>query len=80
MTHIDIQNEQGRYQIRVQGRIDARWADWLENLTITFEIGNDGAEITTLEGQLADQAALHGLLMKLRDLGLTLLSVDRVKA
>ena len=62
-------------EIRVQGHLDARWRDWFMGLTIMHE--EDGA--TRLTGQIPDQSALYGLLRKVRDLGLPLLSVNRVK-
>jgi hypothetical protein len=62
------------YEIRVAGHLSPQWADWFEGLTITLE--EDGN--TLLAGPVADQAALHGLLKKVRDLGLSLLSVNRV--
>jgi hypothetical protein len=62
------------HEIRVQGRLDDRWVDWLEGLALTRE--NDGT--TTLTGPLADQAALHGVLNTIRDLNLPIISVRRV--
>ena len=62
------------YQIRVQGRLDRRWSDWFDGFTITYPSDNE----TLLQGRVADQAALHGLLVKIRDLGLSLLSVRRI--
>ena len=62
------------HQIRVQGHLDKRWSDWLEGLTVTHE--SDGTTILT--GLLADQAALHGVLSKLRDLALPIVSVRRM--
>ena len=59
-----------RYEIRVKGIPDGRWAAWFEDLQVT----GDGEE-TTISGPVADQAALHGLLTKVRDLGLFLISV-----
>jgi hypothetical protein len=59
------------YEIRVKGRLDARWADWFDGLTLTQE--SDGT--TLLRGAVVDQAALHGLLGKVRDLGLPLIAV-----
>jgi len=59
------------YRIRIQGQLDSQWADWFNEMTITLE--EDGN--TLLTGQVIDQAALHGLLKKIRDLGLTLISV-----
>ena len=63
------------YEIRLAGHLGDQWADWFEGLTITLEDGGD----TLLAGPVLDQAALHGLLRKVRDLGLPLLSVNRVK-
>ena len=62
------------HEIRVRGRLDDRWVDWLEGLALTRE--NDGT--TTLTGPLADQAALHGVLNTIRDLNLPIVSVRRV--
>jgi hypothetical protein len=62
-----------RYEIRVKGVLDGRWTAWFENLQVT----SDGAE-TVISGLVADQAALHGLLAKVRDLGLFLISVRRL--
>ena len=59
-------------EIRVQGQIDERWSEWLEDLTITHT--HDGE--TVLAGSILDQSALYGLIARLRDLGLPLLSVD----
>jgi hypothetical protein len=64
-------DEAGRYEIRVQGHLDARWSDWFDGLTVTRE--TDGT--TRLEGRVVDQAALHGLLQRVRDTGLPLVSV-----
>ena len=61
------------YEIRVQGRLDDRWAAWFDGLDLTRT--DDGT--TVLRGPVADQAALHGLLHKLRDLGVALHSVAR---
>jgi hypothetical protein len=61
-----------RYEIRVQGHLDGAWSAWFDGLTITHEPGGD----TLLEGELVDQAALHGVLQKVRDLGLRLLAVN----
>ena len=64
-----------RYEIRLQGRLDPRWAAWFDGLTLTT--ADDGT--TALHGAVADQAALHGLLQKVRDLGLPLLSVTQLR-
>lgn len=63
------------YQIRLKGHLDDRWAAWFEGLILTRE-GNDE---TLLTGPVVDQAALHGVLRKVRDVGLPLLSVSRVR-
>ena len=62
------------YQIRIKGHLCRQWTDWFEGLTITLEVNGD----TLLTGTVIDQAALHGLLKKVRDLGMPLLSVNRV--
>ena len=64
----------GWYEIRVQGHLGTRWAAWFDGLTLTN--GSDGT--TIIHGPVADQAALHGLLQKIRDLGLPLISVNQV--
>jgi len=66
-------NEGGSYEIRIKGHLNARWADWFDGLTLTQE--SDGT--TLLTGSVVDQAALHGLLTKVRDLGLPLIAVQR---
>jgi hypothetical protein len=63
------------YQIRLKGHLGRQWTDWFEGLTITLE---DNGE-TLLTGPVADQAALFGLLRKVRDLGMPLLSVNHLK-
>ena len=64
----------GRYEIRLKGHLDARWAAWFDGLTLSR--GSDGT--TIIDGPVADQAALYGLLQKTRDLGLPLISVNHV--
>ncbi len=64
------------YEIKIEGRLSDRWTDWFEGLTFTY--GDDNS--TTLHGPLADQAALHGILNHIRDLGLVLISAHRVDA
>jgi len=64
------------YRIQVEGRLSEDWAAPIEGLTVTVSSGNDGPAVTTLTGTIADQAALHGLLAYIRDLGLPLRSVD----
>ena len=65
----------GWYEIRLEGHLDARWAAWFDGLAITR--GSDGT--TSIHGPVADQAALHGLLQKARDLGLPLISVNHAQ-
>ena len=65
-----------RAEIRVQGRIDEHWSDWFEDL----EIAHTEEGETILTGDIADQSALYGLLARLRDLGLPLISVDSVES
>ncbi len=62
------------YEIRVQGRLDQRWSTWFDGLTLSYE----GEDITVPHGSLVDEAALHGILIKVRDLALPLLAVSRV--
>jgi len=68
----EYHDESGLYEIRLKGHLDNRWADWFESLTITLEDNGD----TLLTGLVVDQAALHGLLKKVRDLGIPLVSVS----
>jgi hypothetical protein len=67
-------DESGIYEIRLKGHLNDRWAEWFEGLTITLE---DNGE-SVLTGPVVDQAALHGLLRKVRDLGMPLVSVNFV--
>jgi hypothetical protein len=64
------------YQIRVKGHLGRQWASWFEGLTLTLELNGD----TLLTGPIVDQAALYGLLKKVRDLGVPLLAVSRVES
>lgn len=74
MNHYEGPEEQAVYQVRVRGVIDSHWSDWFEGLSIRPQENGD----TLLTGPVRDQAALHGLLAKIRDLGLPLLSVERI--
>ncbi len=64
------------YRIRIKGQLDSQWTDWFEGLTITLEENGD----TLITGPVVDQAALHGLLKKVRDLGMPLVSVCPVQS
>ena len=69
-------NQPTIYQIRIKGHLGQQWTDWFEGLTITLEENGD----TLLTGPVVDDPALHGLLKKVRDLGMPLLSVNRVES
>jgi hypothetical protein len=72
-TPIPHDPDAGRYEIRLTGHLDAHWATWFDGLSLSREA--DGT--TVIAGQIADQAALHGVLQRVRDLGLPLVSVVR---
>ena len=76
-THTSTEDryEPGSYEIRIKGYLDKHWAAWFEGLTITLEDNGD----TLLTGPVIDQAALYGLLKKVRDLGMPLVSVSPVE-
>ncbi|HET6651591.1 MAG TPA: hypothetical protein VFH10_03050 [Nocardioides sp.] len=74
MTGRDAPDAATGYELRVAGHLDDHWAAWFEGLTLTLEA--DGT--TSIRGVLTDQAELHGLLAKVRDLGATLISVTSV--
>ena len=65
-------HEPGWYEIRLQGRLDERWAEWFDGMSVETAPGG----VTVLRGPIVDQAALHGLLARLRDLNLPLISVQ----
>jgi len=68
-------DDPGEYQIRVSGVLDERWSDWFDGFVFEQSIDDE----TILIGQVTDQAALHGLLNKIRDIGLPLISVERIE-
>ena len=74
-TYDERHNQHQCYEIRLKGHLDATWAMWFDGLAITL---NENGE-TLLSGPVADQAALHGLLKKVRDLGMPLVSVVQVQ-
>lgn len=63
------------YEIRIEGHLSEQWTDWFDGLTVSLE----ETGVTCLTGPVADQAALYGLLKKVRDLGMPLVSVNRIK-
>jgi hypothetical protein len=69
-------SEAGRYEIRLTGHLDAHWTAWFDGMAVSHR--DDGT--TVIRGPVADQAALHGLLHRVRDLGLPLVSIERVDA
>jgi hypothetical protein len=69
-------HESGPYEIRLTGHLDAHWTAWFDGLTVSSE--SDGT--TVISGEIVDQAALHGVLQRVRDLGLPLVSVRQVEA
>jgi hypothetical protein len=71
--------EADRYQIRVQGWIGERWADWFDGMVLAYEGAADDSPITVLTGPVVDQAALRSLVTRIWDLNLTLISVTRVE-
>jgi hypothetical protein len=75
MTYGSEYDREATYRIRVRGTLDPEWADWFGGLEIVAQEGGE----SLLVGPVADQAALHGLLAQIRNLGLPLLSVVRVK-
>lgn len=72
--HVGSDTAAVQYEIRLKGRLDPRWSAWFDGLSLTTE--DDGT--TVISGPVADQAALHGLLQKLRDLGMPLVSLTEV--
>ena len=70
----DTRRELGQYEIRLKGHLETRWAAWFDGLSLTQE--SDGT--TVIRGSVIDQAALHGLLSKVRDLGLPLIAVTQL--
>ncbi len=67
------------YEFKVKGHLDERWSPWFEDLTISTGFDEDGAPITTFSGPIIDQAALHGVLGRIRDMNLPLISVNLAK-
>jgi len=76
----EIGRKPALYEIRVHGKLSDRWSDWCGGLNFASEEMADGSLVTTLTGMVADQAALRGILTRLWDLGMTLLSVSRIES
>ena len=74
MTNPHKYHAPAHYRIKLKGHLDHKWSDWFEQMAMSTE-----GDQTILTGLLADQAALHGLLIRIRDLNLTLLSVNRIE-
>jgi len=72
------QDAPAHYRIRIRGRFDQTWSDWFDHMALSL-LYDRGDSVTTLYGVIKDQAALHGLLTRIRDLGLILLLVERVE-
>ncbi len=64
------------YEIRIQGHLDQHWSEWFDGLKITYDVDDN----TVLCGPIVDETALHGVLIKVRDLALPLLAVNRIEA
>ena len=64
------------YEIEIQGRLEERWSGWFDDMNISVRSETDGPTVTVLSGLVADQSALHGLLNRIRDLSIPLLSVQ----
>lgn len=71
--------EGSNYEICVKGHLDEQWVSWFEGLTIAHGFNQDGTPVTILSGAIPDQAALHGVLIKLRDIGIPILSINRIE-
>ena len=71
-------DQSATYQIKVLGRLEERWAQWFDGMSITFTQAEDGSTVTVLTGSVIDQAALYGLIGRMRDLGLPLISIERI--
>jgi len=74
MTNLHKYHGVTDYRIKLKGHLDPKWSDWFEQMAISTE-----GDQTIMTGAVADQAALHGLLIRIRDLNLTLLSVERIE-
>jgi hypothetical protein len=71
-------SETNGYEILVKGHLDDKWNPWFEGFTVSRCFSPDDVPVTQISGTVADQAALHGILTKLRDIGITILSVNPI--
>ena len=77
-TH-SVSSDQATYEIRVRGKLDERWPNWFGGMTIAFEQADDGTAVTVLTAAATDQARLRGILSRLWDSNLTVLSVVHIE-
>ena len=70
---------QGVYEIKAKGHLDEQWSSWFDGLQITTGFSEDGIAITTFTGTIVDQAALHGVIARVRDIHMPLISVNQIK-
>ncbi len=73
-----MSTEECIYEICLKGHLDEQWISWFEGFTISHGFDQEGEPVTWLSGVIADQAALHGVLIKVRDIGIPMLSVNRI--
>jgi len=73
------EEQSAKYRIVVQGELDGDWSEWLGGMVVAYDARGDGTSITTLTGTVTDQSALRGLLSRIWDLNLTVVSVDRTE-
>lgn len=69
----------GVYEIKAKGHLDEQWSSWFDGLQITTGFNKDGIAITTFTGPIVDQAALHGVIARIRDIHMPLISVNQIK-
>jgi hypothetical protein len=78
LMHEDHRCERVEYEFCLRGHLGERWESWFDGLRITVAYSPDGTPVTTLQGSIADQAALHGVFAKIRDIGMPILAVRRL--
>jgi hypothetical protein len=80
MTGREGSRGQEVYQIKVRGRLHEKWSSWFHDMTITVEKARDGSSVTTLTGAIADQARLRGIVSRLWDLNMKVISVSEIES